>query len=118
MEPRKGRRELSVLCCTPVTAAGITREEAERTAAVFRALGDPARVRIVSLLANSPDPVCVCEFTEALGLSQGTVSFHLKKLLNEGLLEREQRGTWAYYSLRRDVLAQLGEALNPEGVLA
>ena len=74
---------------------------------MFKALADPHRVRIVNLLANSTEPVCVCDFMPPLGLAQGTVSFHLKKLLDVGLLEREQRGTWAYYSLRPDALARL-----------
>src|SRR5215831_1036641 len=91
-----------VECCTPVAGPGITPPQADTLATVFKALGDPNRVRIVNRLANAPDPVCVCEFMEPLGLSQGTVSFHLKKLLDVGLLHREQRGTWAYYSLDRE----------------
>ena len=62
------------------------------TAELFKALGDPARVRIVNLLATSGEPVCACELYEPLGLSQPTVSHHLKKLVDAGLLEREQRG--------------------------
>jgi ArsR family transcriptional regulator, arsenate/arsenite/antimonite-responsive transcriptional repressor len=96
-----------VECCTPVAEPGITDEEASMLAVIFKALSDPNRVRIVNLLANSPEPVCVCDFMPQLGLSQGTVSFHLKKLLNVGLLSREQRGTWAYYSLNRDGLDRL-----------
>ena len=85
---------------------------------IFRALADPSRVRIVNLLATSADPICVCNFTEPLGLSQGTVSFHLKKLVAAGLLEREQRGTWAYYSLRRDLLPRLAGVFELEGANA
>jgi ArsR family transcriptional regulator len=92
-------------CCAPLGAASLSDDQAEATARLFKALADPARVKIVNLLATSPDPVCVCEFTGPLGLSQPTVSHHLKKLVQAGLLEREQRGTWAYYSLRRDALA-------------
>jgi ArsR family transcriptional regulator len=66
-------------------------KEADATATLFRALADPARVKIVNALATSDDPVCVCELIEPLGLSQGTVSHHLKKLTDAGLLEREQR---------------------------
>jgi ArsR family transcriptional regulator, arsenate/arsenite/antimonite-responsive transcriptional repressor len=77
-------------------------EEAAATAALFKVLGDLARVRIVNLLATSGEPACVCELVPALGLSQPTVSHHLKKLADAGLLDREQRGTWAYYSLNRD----------------
>src|SRR5438105_14532274 len=89
-----------VACCTPVAAPGITSSQAGALAAVFKALADPHRVRIVNLLANAAEPVCVCDLVPALGLAQGTVSFHLKKLLSAGLLDRERRGTWAYYSLR------------------
>ena len=96
-----------VECCTPVVAPDITGEQAETLAVTFKALADPHRVRIVNLLANASEAVCVCEFMPQLGLSQGTVSFHLKKLLDAGLLDREQRGTWAYYTLRRDALGRL-----------
>jgi len=103
-----------VECCTPVAAPGITEAQASTLATIFKALGDPSRVRIVNLLANARDAVCVCEFMPQLGLSQGTVSFHLKKLLNVGLLEREQRGTWAYYSLKRDGLGRLADVFETE----
>jgi ArsR family transcriptional regulator len=96
-----------VACCTPVSAPEITSGQAATLAAVFKALADPHRVQIVNVLANAAEPVCVCEFMPQLGLAQGTVSFHLKKLLDVGLLEREQRGTWAYYSLKGDALDRL-----------
>jgi ArsR family transcriptional regulator len=100
-----------VACCTPVAERGMTGAEAATLASIFKALADPHRVRIVNLLSNAPEPVCVCDFVPELALSQGTVSFHLKKLLSVGLLEREQRGTWAYYSLNRDGLGRLAAAL-------
>ena len=96
-----------VACCTQVAAPDVSPEQAGTLASVFKALSDPNRVRIVNLLANSAEPVCVCDFMPQLGLSQGTVSFHLKKLLEVGLLEREQRKTWAFYSLKRDALDRL-----------
>jgi ArsR family transcriptional regulator len=102
-------------CCAPLGAAGLSDVQAEATARVVMALAEPARVRIVKLLATSPEPVCVCEFTEPLGLSQPTVSHHLKKLVQAGLLVREQRGTWAYYSLRRDAVGGLAAALDLQG---
>jgi ArsR family transcriptional regulator len=95
-----------IACCAPLASANLTDEEAEGTAALFRALGDPARVRIVNVLATAGGEVCGCELTD-LGLSQPTVSHHLKKLYDAGLLEREQRGKWAYYSLKRDAVAKL-----------
>ena len=102
-------------CCAPLGAAGLSDDQAQATARLFRALADPNRVKIVNLLATNPGAVCVCEFTGPLGLSQPTVSHHLKKLLDAGLLEREQRGTWAYYSLRRDALGSLSAALDLQG---
>jgi len=105
----------SAACCTPLGAPSLTDGQAQATARLFKALADPHRVKIVNLLATSADPVCVCEFTAPLGLSQPTVSHHLKKLVQAGLLEREQRGTWAYYSLRRDALGGLAAALDLQG---
>jgi ArsR family transcriptional regulator, arsenate/arsenite/antimonite-responsive transcriptional repressor len=102
-------------CCRPVTASDITNGDAATLASLFKALGDPHRVRIVNLLANSEEPVCVCDFMPVLGLSQGTVSFHLKKLLGAGLVTREQRGTWAYYSLDRSALGRLAGVFASEG---
>jgi ArsR family transcriptional regulator len=90
---------LPVGCCTPLAAPSMTDDEAEATAALFKALGDPTRVKIVNLLATSDVPVCVCELTPHVDVAQPTVSHHLKKLADAGLLRREQRGTWAYYSL-------------------
>ena len=102
-------------CCAPLGAASLSDEQAQETARLFKALADPARVKIVNLLATKTEPVCVCEFTEPLALSQPTVSHHLKKLMDAGLLDREQRGTWAYYSLRRDALGGLAAALDLQG---
>jgi ArsR family transcriptional regulator len=94
-------------CCRPLDEADLSEEEAEASALLFKALAEPARVRIVNLLATRPEPVCVCQLTEPLGLSQPTVSHHLKKLVRAGLLQREQRGTWAYYSLDRAAFVRL-----------
>jgi ArsR family transcriptional regulator len=95
-----------------MAAPGISDDEAGTLASVFRALGDPHRVRIVSMLANSAEPVCVCDVTEALGVSQATTSFHLKKLTDAGFLRREQRGVWAYYSPVPGALARVAGALE------
>ena len=102
-------------CCAPLGSASLSDAEAATTARLFKALADPHRVKIINLLANSPDPVCVCEFTGPLGLSQPTVSHHLKKLVEVGLLEREQRGIWAYYSLDRDTLGRLAATVDLQG---
>jgi ArsR family transcriptional regulator len=102
-------------CCAPLGAPSLSDDQAEATARLFKALADPHRVKIVNLLATSADPVCVCEFTGPLKLSQPTVSHHLKKLVQAGLLEREQRGTWAYYSLNRDTIGQLAATVDLQG---
>ena len=81
--------------------------EAAATASLFKALADPARVRIVNMLAAADDGVCVCDLIPHLGLSQPTVSHHLRKLADAGLLHRRQQGTWAFYSLDREALARL-----------
>ena len=105
----------SATCCAPLGAPTLSGVEAEATARLFKALADPHRVKIINLLATSPEPVCVCEFTGPLRLSQPTVSHHLKKLVQAGLLTREQRGTWAYYSLKHDALGSLAATLDLQG---
>jgi ArsR family transcriptional regulator, arsenate/arsenite/antimonite-responsive transcriptional repressor len=102
-------------CCRPLDAPSLSVEEAGATARLFKALGDPARVRILNVLATTEEPVCVCELTPALGLSQPTVSHHLKKLTEAGLLAREQRGVWAYYSIDPDAVARLGAIADLTG---
>src|SRR5436305_5453858 len=96
-----------ISCCRPLAADALSEREAEAAAQLFKALGDPARVRILNLLATSGEPVCVCNLTGPLELSQPTVSHHLKKLTDAGLLHREQRGVWAYYSIDPDAVGQL-----------
>ena len=108
--------ETAIACCAPLGAPVLAEDEAAATAGLFKALGDPARVRIVNLVATSDEPVCACELYEPLGLSQPTVSHHLKKLTEAGLLEREQRGKWAYFSLRRDAVEKLAAVADLKGV--
>jgi ArsR family transcriptional regulator len=105
-------------CCRPLSAETLAEDEAEATALLFKALADPARVKIVNRLAQSDGPVCVCEFIPALGLSQATVSHHLKKLTQVGLLEREQRGRWAYFSLNPDAAERLAGIVRFQEVLS
>ncbi len=114
-----GIRDLEVLdrpaeCCAPIAASDLSDGDAETTARVFKALGDPGRIKIVNLLATADAPACVCDLTPALGLSQPTVSFHLKKLVQAGILDREQRGVWAYYSINRGVMERLATIFRPE----
>jgi len=107
---------VAVACCAPLDAPVLSGDEADATAALFRALGDPARVKIVNLLATSDGPVCICNLTEPLGLSQPTVSHHMKKLHDVGLVAREQRGKWAYFSLEDEALRTLAAVANLKGV--
>jgi ArsR family transcriptional regulator, arsenate/arsenite/antimonite-responsive transcriptional repressor len=104
-----------IACCRPLAAPSLSDEEIRSTAALFRALGDPARVKIVNLLAKADGAVCACEFEPALGLAQPTVSHHLKKLTEAGLLERERRGRWAYFSLQRDAVEKLAAVTDLKG---
>lgn len=106
----------AVDCCVPLSAPTLSDDGAEATAAVFRSLGDPHRVKIVNLLATSGEPVCICELTEPLGLTQPTVSHHMRKLLDAGLVEREQRGKWAYFTLVPEALRTLAAVADLKGV--
>lgn len=109
-------RKEAVVCCAPLAASTLTDEEATATAQLFKALGDPARVRLVNLLATSGGAVCMCDLIEPVGLSQPTVSHHMKKLVDAGLVEREQRGKWAYFSLKRDAVEKLAVVADLKGV--
>jgi ArsR family transcriptional regulator len=91
----------TIECCAPFAASVLAEDEAAGTAAVFAALGSPARVRLVNLLAGSEEPVCLCHLIEPVGLAQATVSQHLKRLVDVGLVLREERGKWSYFSLNR-----------------
>jgi len=103
-------------CCVPIFFAQLDQVRAERMAAALRVLADPARLRILNLIANHPEcEVCQAQFTGPLGLSQPTVSHHLRVLHEAGLLRRRQRGSWAYYSLEPGHISSLLEALSPPG---
>ncbi len=104
-----------IVCCAPLDQPVLSVEEAEATAELFKALGDPARVRIVNRLATAGEPVCICELNGPLGLSQPTVSHHMKKLVDAGLVEREQRGKWAFFSLKRDAVETLAAVADLKG---
>ncbi|MEO3787950.1 metalloregulator ArsR/SmtB family transcription factor [Actinocorallia sp. B10E7] len=102
--------------CSPPTAALAppSRAEAERVARVFKAVADPTRIQLLAMIEASPSgEACVCDLTEPLGLSQPTISHHLKILVDAGLLTRSKRGTWAWYALDHDRLSALGAFLAP-----
>ena len=99
-------------CCPAVTEAPLSAVEAEQVAAALKAIADPARLRLISLLASQPScEACVCDLTEPVGLTQPTVSHHLKVLHEAGFLEREKRGTWVYYKLLPNALRSIRRAL-------
>jgi ArsR family transcriptional regulator len=87
-------------CCAPITSEVISVQNAESLSRSMKALADPARIRLVSMVAAHADnEACVCDLTEPLGLSQPTISHHLKVLVDAGFLSRSKRGTWAYYRI-------------------
>jgi ArsR family transcriptional regulator len=101
-------------CCSPLTGGDLDLAAAERLAHVFRALADPARVRLVSLMAAAEGAeACICDLTEPLGLSQPTVSHHMKQLVDAGLVSREQRGKWAYFRVADGALERVASMLAP-----
>jgi ArsR family transcriptional regulator len=96
-------------CCAPLSREPLSREQAEQVAPLMKALADPARLRLMSLIASHPGgEACVCDLTDAFDLSQPTISHHLKVLYGCGLVDREKRGVWVYYRARTDALASLG----------
>ena len=99
-------------CCTPFLRTTIHEKEAAELSETFRALADTARLTLLSLIADRGE-VCGCELVEPVGLSQPTVSHHLKVLHEAGLLERERRGRWIHYRVRADRLEELREVLAP-----
>jgi ArsR family transcriptional regulator len=104
-------------CCTPVVGGVLDVDAADQLARIFKALGDRTRVRLVSLIAaHEGAEACVCDLTDPIGLSQPTVSHHLKQLVDAGLLTREQRGRWSYYRVVDGALDSLAGALRaPNG---
>ena len=109
---------VEALCCPPVTAGRLEESAAAELAGVLKALADPVRLRLVSIIAASPTgEVCACELPGLLNRSQPTVSHHLSQLVHAGLIDREQRGKWAWFRLRPDrfaaVRAALGEGIAP-----
>jgi len=101
-----------VECCTPLAGSSLSDAEAAELERLFKTLADRNRVKILNLLLRAGGAsVCVCEFQPALGISQPTVSHHLKQLTDAGLLQREKRGTFAYFSLAPGALDRIGSLL-------
>lgn len=101
-------------CCSPLTGGVMADAAADTLARAFKALADPTRVKLLSLIAaGTGGEACICDLTGPVGLSQPTVSHHMKQLVEAGLITREQRGRWAYFSVVPDALGSLAAALTP-----
>ena len=109
--------ETTGACCAPLARAPISAEDAARLAVTLKAIADPARLRLLSMVAaHEGGEACVCDLVEPLGLSQPTVSHHLKVLVDAGLLTREKRGVWAYFTLVPGALDSLAAVLTTRPV--
>jgi ArsR family transcriptional regulator len=103
----------TVACCAPLTAQPLSAEQAETIAPLLKALADPVRLRLMSLIASHEGgEACVCDLNDAFDLSQPTISHHLKVLHDSGLLDREKRGVWVYYRARTEALASLAALIG------
>jgi len=101
-------------CCAPLAREPLTEEQAEQVVPLLKAIADPVRLRLVSLvLASEGGEACVCDLTGAFNLSQPTVSHHLKVLHEAGLLDRDKRGVWVYYRVRSDAMRALAQLVSP-----
>ena len=104
-----------VRCCAPLGSAALSEDEAAELEQVFKALADRHRVKIVNrLIAAGGEAVCVCDFQDMLELKQSSVSYHLKQLLDAGIVEREKRGSYAYFSLASGALEHVGSLLGQQ----
>jgi ArsR family transcriptional regulator, arsenate/arsenite/antimonite-responsive transcriptional repressor len=100
-------------CCPPLSSGPLSAEQASQVAPLLKALADPVRLRLTSLIASHPGgEACVCDLNDAFDLSQPTISHHLKVLHGAGLLDREKRGVWVYYRARTQALASLGTLIG------
>jgi ArsR family transcriptional regulator, arsenate/arsenite/antimonite-responsive transcriptional repressor len=115
-----GRAATREVCAIPLAREPISQAEAPGLAQVFKALADPVRLRLVSMIgAHQGGEVCVCELTEAFDLSQPTISHHLKVLRTAGIIDSQRRGTWVYYRLEPAALERIGALLSaPQSPLA
>jgi ArsR family transcriptional regulator len=100
-------------CCQPLATQALSADEAQELSVTLKAIADPARLRLLSLLMASPDgEACTCDLVEPLGLSQPTVTHHLRKLTDVGIVTFERRGVWTYYRVRPGALASIGALLG------
>jgi ArsR family transcriptional regulator, arsenate/arsenite/antimonite-responsive transcriptional repressor len=103
----------AVACCSPLTKEPLATDQAERIAPLLKALADPVRLRLLSLVASHEDgEACVCDLNDAFDLSQPTISHHMKVLHDVGLVDRTKRGVWVYYAIKPEALADLGALIG------
>ncbi len=108
----KQKRAPGERCCEPVVYPDVERRQADRMATVAKALGDPVRLQLVDVLRRHAGKVCVCELVPLFDISQPTLSHHLKKLRDAGIVDSERRGLWAYYYVRPDALDEFASWLS------
>ncbi|MBI4942862.1 MAG: helix-turn-helix transcriptional regulator [Actinobacteria bacterium] len=113
-EPAEQSSGAALACCAPLAARARSTEQAAAVAPLFKALGDPVRLRLMSMIASSAK-ACVCDLTDAFDVSGPTISHHLKVLREAGLVDCERRGTWVYYWVRPQALESLGTLLGAAG---
>ena len=105
----------ALACCPPLSAQALTQDQAEQIAPLLKALADPVRLRLMSLVASNPGgEACVCDLNDAFDLTQPTISHHLKVLHDAGLVDREKRGVWAYYRIRPQALTSLSALIGSD----
>jgi ArsR family transcriptional regulator len=103
----------TVACCSPMTREPLSAAQAEQISTLLKALADPVRLRLMSLVLSHEDgEACVCNLTDAFALSQPTISHHLKVLHEAGLLDRDKRGVWVYYKARQDALDSIAALIS------
>ena len=108
----KQKRPAGEPCCEPVVYPDVERVQAERIASIAKALGDPVRLQLVDVLRKHAGKVCVCELVPLFDISQPTLSHHLKKLRDVGLVDSERRGLWAYYYVVPDAMEEFSQWLS------
>jgi ArsR family transcriptional regulator, arsenate/arsenite/antimonite-responsive transcriptional repressor len=102
----------TVACCSPLSAQPLSMDQAEQVAPLLKALADPVRLRLMSLVASRQGEACMCDLTDAFDLSQPTISHHMKVLHDAGLVDREKRGVWVYYRARPETLISLSALIG------
>jgi ArsR family transcriptional regulator len=105
-------------CCTPLTGTAMSTEQAEQVAPLLKALADPVRLRLVSLISSAQSgEACVCDLNDAFELTQATISHHLKVLHSAGILDRNKRGVWVYYAVKPEALSAVANLFTPSALV-